>query len=113
MVVRIEQILAGRAPQSDVLLFAWGGAIGQDSVKRSPDNLYEFQEGERVILFLREHTVISSEQAVLNNQPFFDIEEHYTILPDGKAKNYYRTLPLEALRTEVRQALATSSAPSQ
>ncbi|HEX5505377.1 MAG TPA: hypothetical protein VFW96_22355 [Thermomicrobiales bacterium] len=98
VLVDVEQYLKGQQPQSQLLLYAFGGQVGQDVAQRKPDSLYTFHDGERVVLFLSER---SHEPRSLNGNPFWDVLEHYTITQDGAATNYYRRVPLAQLRAEI------------
>jgi hypothetical protein len=102
--VEVEEYLKGEQPMRHLNIFAWGGTVGQDSARMEPDYLYDLHEGERVVLFLRQHQV-SEHSHALNNQPFWFIFEHYTITPQGEATNAYRTIAVDALRAEIADAL--------
>jgi hypothetical protein len=102
VLLEVEQYLKGQRPQQQLMLFAVGGQIGQDSFVIEPDYLYSFQEGERVVLFLKPYQgPVDKAQA---HRPFYYPMERYTITPEGHAENYYRTVPLEELLTEIRDA---------
>ena len=95
----VEQYLKGQQPQDRLLIFAYGGQVGQDSVRLENDDTFEFREGEQAILFLVNHG------RSLNGSLMWDINAHYTITQDGKATNSYHTLPLQQLLNEIQAAL--------
>lgn len=97
----VAQYLKGVQPQAQLLLFAVGGTLGADYVARN-DNLFAFREGERVLLFL---TLPLAEPRELDGQPFWSVEDRYTITPNNLATNYYQTLPLQQLLDQITTAL--------
>ena len=54
VLINIEQRLKGTPPDQQLALYVPGGEISQDSVRRLPDTLWEFSEGEDVISSLRD-----------------------------------------------------------
>lgn len=97
VLLEVEQYLKGEQSQRELLLFAWGGTVGADSVEISGDP-YEFREGERVIVFL------VPDHRTHNNSPLLGIVERYTITPDGQAVNSLRSVPLQELIKEIQEA---------
>ncbi|HET8626944.1 MAG TPA: hypothetical protein VFL91_05975 [Thermomicrobiales bacterium] len=100
--VAVEEEIKGASPQREVLLYAFGGQVGRDIARREPDRDDAIGEGERVVLFLSERT---HEPQTLDGSPLWDITERYSITPDGRATNTYRTIPLAQLRAETADAL--------
>lgn len=96
----VDQYLKGQQPQRELLLFAFGGTVGQDTTERISDDLFVFHEGDKAILFL------VTRGRSLNGSPMWDILEHYTITPDGQAVNTVRHVALQQLIDEVRDALS-------
>lgn len=104
VIVEVEEYLKGETNQKIIRLYAWGGRIGNDVFELQPDDLYDFQEGERAVLFLKQPDQEAS-PFTLNGSNLWSIEDHYTLTSDGQAKNFYLTLPLDELRTTVQTAL--------
>ncbi|HEY0603033.1 MAG TPA: hypothetical protein VGD58_08985 [Herpetosiphonaceae bacterium] len=100
----VEEYLKGENTERTLQLYAWGGRIGDDMFEQLPDDLYEFQAGERVVVFLKELEQGSLAFSI-DGSSWWSVQEHYTITGDGQAKNYYQTLPLDELRATVRTAL--------
>ncbi len=88
VLVTVEQYLKGKHASVDVLLEAYGGTVGQDSVEHVGDDLYTFKQGDRVVVFLEKKANKSQVQAV-DGRPLWNIMEHYTITADGRAINTY------------------------
>lgn len=104
VLIEAEEYLKGQRPERQLHIFAWGGVVGQDSARREPDAMDEYREGERVVVFLKAHNS-SNHEAALQGQQFWNTMEHYTITADGQAANYYGTIPLQQLRSEIARAL--------
>jgi|GEM_PF-4977532 len=95
--VRVQTYIKGTQPGSELLLMAAGGTIGQDSAVWASDNLFNFQVGEEVIVFLRG-------PEVLHGSEIWTIIEHYTITSDDSATNLHLTIPVSQLLDEIKAA---------
>lgn len=100
MILEVEEYLVGELPQRQLHVYNNGGTVGQDSVEVIIDGLYDFVEGERVVLFLTPHKSPKHAQSP-DKKPFFDVIEHYTISADNQATSAYHSVLLEALRVEI------------
>ncbi|MBV9790007.1 MAG: hypothetical protein JOZ51_17605 [Chloroflexi bacterium] len=100
----VEEYLKGEQNARTLQLYAWGGRIGDDVFEAQPDTLYEFQQGEHVVVFLEEFAPGSSPLNV-DGSSLWSIQEHYTLTDDGQAQNFYQTLPLAELRATIQTAL--------
>jgi hypothetical protein len=100
ILIEVRQYAKGSQVQRELLLSAFGGTVGQDSVNWASDNMYRFTLGEQVVVFLRERNQL------LSGIPLWDVMEHYTITSDQQIANDYRTLSLPELLGEVQKAEA-------
>lgn len=100
----VEEYLKGEQNARTLQLYAWGGRIGDDMFEAQPDTLYEFQQGEHVVVFLEEFAPGSSPLNV-DGSSLWSIQEHYTLTGDDQAQNFYQTLPLAELRATIQTAL--------
>jgi len=96
VLIKVETDVKGLGIQQQLYLYAWGGAIGQDSATWQLDAMYQFKEGERAVLFLNERGQL------LNNSPLWSINEHYTIDTKDNADNGYQSLPLQKLLEQIK-----------
>ncbi len=104
VLVAVEQYLKGVQPQRELLLFAPGGASGQDKVTYDGPYNYTFRAGERVVVFVDER-VPGSGGRLLDGRPLWHlVGKHYTVGADGSATDNFRTLPLQQLLTEIAAA---------
>lgn len=103
VIFQSTQILKGQAPEPILYLCAGGGRVGADSVTYSGNNNYSFEVGEQCVLFL------SPLRPTLrvNDQALFNIDEHFTILPDGQATNGFERMTLQQLLDKVAAVLNT------
>jgi hypothetical protein len=99
VLIDIELPIKGIQNKQSLILFAWGGVVGNDSARSSMDNLYTFNQGDRVVVFL------NKQGNNLNNEPLWSIIEHYTIDGQDNANNGYQSIPLQKLLDDVRSAL--------
>ena len=99
VVLEVELYLKGPQLQTKLLLFAIGGAVGQDSVTWEVDDLFEFREGERVAVYL------ADEGQVMGANPLWTPRDRYTVTDDNRAVNVYRAIPLQQLVEEVQNAV--------
>lgn len=97
--IEIEQWLKGERPESELVIFALGGVIGQDSVESRVSDVNVFHQGQRVIVFLADRGL------KLDAAPLWSIVERYTLTGDGQAVNSLHILPLAELLDEVYAAL--------
>ncbi len=100
--MNVEQRIKGETPDRQLALYVPGGEIGQDFVRRSPDTLWEFSEGENVVLFL--YGTQENQPRTSEGQPLWQVGQHYTLTADGQAKNYYQTVPVQQLLDEIMAA---------
>lgn len=98
VLIAVEQHLKGQPTAGEVLLYALGGTVGQDSVNWSADDFYTFHEGEQVVIFL------AGSNKGLNGSPLWNIVARYTITADGQAINHYGSMPLQQLVSTIRAA---------
>jgi hypothetical protein len=87
--------------KQSLILLAWGGVVGNDSAKVAADNLYTFNQGNRVVVFLNKNKQGNN----LNNEPLWDVIEHYNIDDQDNANNGYQNIPLRQLLDDIRSAL--------
>ena len=102
--VDVEEYLKGEQNAKTLQLYAWGGRIGNDVYETQPDKLYEFQQGERAVLFLEELDPAAFPFSI-DGSSLWSVQEHYTLTGDDQAQNFYQTLPLPELRATVQTAL--------
>lgn len=102
VLMNIEQRLKGVPPDQQLALYVPGGEIGQDSVRRLPDTLWEFSEGENVVLFL--YATQENQPRAWEGKALWQVGQHYTLTTDGQAKNYYRAVPIQQLLDEIEAA---------
>ena len=107
--VKVEKVLAdkhakGVSPNKDLLLYGYGGTVGRDSLSWGEDDLYNFVEGDRVLLFLFKSDGYKPPAVVKLN--LWDVYERFSITSDGKTKNSYHKKDLQQLLSEVDAALA-------
>lgn len=98
VVMNVEQCLVGEHSQSELVMFAFGGTVGQDSVEATISDIYEFDEGQRVIVFLVDKGL------TVGGTHLWTIIERYTLTPEGQATNSLRTAPLGELLAEIEAA---------
>lgn len=91
--------MKGERAEAELLIFALGGVVGQDSVEARVSDVNFFQEGQRVIVFLVDKNL------KLDGVRLWSIVERYTLTNDGQAVNSLRSLPLAELLDEVYAAL--------
>lgn len=104
VVVEVEQYLKGERPETSLSIVANGGRIGQDSVDSCGDTLFDFHEGEQVVLLLYE----SPQAPSMNGTQTLRVVEHYTITDDGYATRSFERAPLESLLEQIQGALTAS-----
>lgn len=102
VVVEVEQYIKG-ADSFSLTLFAWGGAVGRDSVTWASDNLHTFHLGERVLLFLNK-----TDTSLLNGNLLWNPIEHYTLTVEGEAINSYQQVPMSQLMEEIQNNLGAN-----
>ena len=100
VLLQIEQYLRGEQPQPIIHILAYGGTVGQDTARVTSDNISEYREGDRVLVFLEHDQRGRSYQS----HPLFVTLNRYTITPDGQATNSQETVPLQQLLDEIRAA---------
>lgn len=101
VLVEVEQYVKGEQPQRIVQVYSFGGQVGKDKTTYSPEGLYTFREGERVLLFLKE---TGRQLRKLGGRPLMDILGHYMVTPDGMALDDHRTIPVQQLLDEIAEA---------
>jgi hypothetical protein len=107
VVMQVEEYFKGEQPRRELVLFARGGTVGQDSHDYCGDPLYTFQEGEQVVLFLSPLAAGLGPipPATPGGPPLSAIVEHYTISAEGQATNIRRQVPLQQLLDEIQAAI--------
>jgi hypothetical protein len=102
VVLTIEQFLKGTSERGQVLLYAYGGEIGQDKmwVGIPPDQRYIFHEGERAVVLLVD-PIKNIELKAIDGAPLYYLLDHFTVLPDGQATDGTRTIPYQQLLDEI------------
>jgi hypothetical protein len=101
VLIDIELPIKGVLNKQSLILLAWGGVVGNDSAKVAADNLYTFNQGDRVVVFLNKNKQGNN----LNNEPLWDVIEHYNIDGQDNANNEYQNIPLKQLLDDIRSAL--------
>lgn len=102
MVFEVEEYLRGQQPQRTLLISLFGGSVGRDSVTFSMDDRYEFQEGQRYLVYLSPLARGKGQSPV--DGPKWDLVDRYILTSDGQATNVLESVPLEQLREEIRRA---------
>ena len=102
VVLTVEQFLKGTSERSQVLLYAFGGEIGQDKmwVGTPPDQRYIFRVGERAVVLLVD-PIKNIELKAIDGAPLYYLLDHFTVLPDGRATDGTRTIPYQQLLDEI------------
>lgn len=123
-ILTVDEYLKGSAPSNQLQIYLPGGTIGSDSIEvLTDDMLYDLQEGEHVVLFLRPYNTDRHGEG--GGQPLFRLAEHYRILSNPattpipgqpsaqrndtaglEATNGHRTIPFDQLLGEVSNVLA-------
>lgn len=119
VLVQVADYLRGTDVTSEVLVYAIGGAVGQDSVAYDSDDLYTFREGERVILFLNPMRAVLPIQTV-NGLPLREVVDHYTIRGEKATNTYYNdmngvigpSIPLQRLLDDIIRAQIPTPGPT-
>lgn len=106
VVFEVEQYYKGKGNEQELVLVGVGGTVGQDSMDYASDDLFTFQVGERMIVFLK------GSQYVLNGRPLATVVERYTITTDKQAKNDFRAVPHQVLLDEISAAIASEVSPT-
>jgi hypothetical protein len=101
----VDQYLKGQQEPFLLTVVALGGRVGADSVIYSPEGIYHFAVGEKVVVFLERNPFGLS----TNGSPLLAVAERYTIMPDGQATNGIRTLPLQQLVKEIGVGITADS----
>jgi len=99
VLIDVDLFIKGIQNQQTMMLFAWGGIVGSDVAKVSADDIYIFNQGERVVVFL------NKQKNSINNEPVWTIVEHYNIDSQDNASNGYQSIPLQKLLDDIRSAL--------
>lgn len=97
VVIAVTQYLKGTGPLGKIHLAAYSGRVGADSLELANDDLYTFQTGEQVVVFLRNDRTIDS-------IPYYRILDRYTLQTDGKAVSSKLTMPLTTMIQTITQA---------
>jgi hypothetical protein len=98
-----ERIVYGQTGLSSLVLHAFGGQVGQDSMRYTSDNaFYEFVQGERAVVFLM--SPVSPMPTQWRGQTLWTLIDHYTVTSDGRAQASHRTVPLQQLLDEIAAA---------
>ena len=97
----IEAYLKGDQATATLRLWLAGGSVGHDTVTVSGDDRYDFQNGQRYMVYLRP---IQRTHAQGGNMPtLWQILDRYTITSDGQAVNSFGSQPLQQLLDEIVQ----------
>lgn len=102
--VTVSSNIMGTAPKTELLIKGYGGVVGKDSLRWGSDDLYDFIEGDQVILFLFRTQGVD----VLKDRTHLDIWEvadRFSITKDGQAVNTYHKMPVPQLLDAINQAL--------
>lgn len=92
--LHVEEQLSGGPIGAEILLYGFGGQVGQDSMRWDGDDLHTFAAGDRVIVWLAAPEQIGGKAL---RRPI----DKYTLIGDT-AQNIFRSLPL----AEIRQRIA-------
>jgi hypothetical protein len=104
VMVMIDEALKGsEQPGTELLIYGYGGQVGQDSLVWAGDDLYDFQEGDRVVLFLFRSDV--SRPANSTTLDLWDVYDRFTITNDGRAVNSSHNVALQDLLDEIDAAV--------
>lgn len=101
VVLEVERYLKGEQPAREFVLYALGGVVGQDSVTWTADDVVEFVEGARVLVFLSQ---VRDDSNQLGYGQIWVVWDRYTITEDDRAINTYRNEPLNALLIKIAEA---------
>lgn len=105
--VAVESVIKGSSKQGDIIVEAYGGTVGQDSVEWASDDLFKFNVGDHVVLYLDQYDLLRDHQ-VKTKLSLWPIIDHYTLIGDSTAVNSYRKLQLSTLQEEIAAAVAES-----
>lgn len=111
VVFQTAQILKGQAPGPILYPRSGGGQVGVDAVVYEGDlgKLFSFEVGEQCVLFLSAARAGTSGSVPrVNDQAVLNVDEHYTVLPDGRATNGRDQMTLQQLLDKIA---AGSGAP--
>ena len=99
--VVVGRYLKGDQATATLRLWLAGGSVGHDTVTVSGDDRYDFQNGQRYMVYLRP---IQRAHAQGGNTPtLWHILDRYTITSDGQAVNSFGSQPLQQLLDEIVQ----------
>lgn len=104
--IKIDSFITGSLPQTELLVMASGGTVGQDTLDYGSDDRTTFREGDRVLIFLTSAGSINSFRTS-TGLPLWQLVDHYTIQSDGSATNTYTKIPLSELLNDIRVAQST------
>lgn len=96
--IAVEQVILGQEGQSEIVVYALGGAVGSDKVVYESDDLYSFTPGDRVVVFVKDQSVRVA------GAPKLTVVEKYSIIDGELATNKHRSIPLENLKRELVEA---------
>lgn len=100
--LEVEQYVKGQRPQSQLLLWAFGGTIGQDVTDACGSDAFTFKEGQRVVVFLEEENIANGK----GNAPIFGVIVRYAITAADQATVDGRSVPFQQLIVGIRAATA-------
>ena len=109
VLIEVEEYLKGELPEQNLIVYAWGGQVGEDVFAWEPDDLQTFEEGERLVVFLKPQN--GPTDGTHAGAQLWSPVERYTITPEGNAQNYYHSIPLDQLRNEIRRILSEVQNP--
>lgn len=106
--VTVDSYIKGLLPQTELRLHGYGGTVGQDSMGWG-DDLYNFIEGDRVLLFIFRGQGVNP--STVSNLNLWDVYDRFSITADGQAVNMYHEMPLQQLLDQI-SAILTESTPT-
>jgi hypothetical protein len=96
---KVEQVIAGQVVEGMLVLYAFGGEVGRDSMWYLSERIFEFTQDERSVLFLS--PPIQAMATHWRGQPLWLPLEHYVVTVTGQAGVSFRTIPLQQLLDEI------------
>ncbi len=93
--VQVDTVLKGTYADQAIQLYAIGGVVEADSVLWPGDDLYTFNAGELILIFVNQYPTTP----ILNGSLLWELVDKFTIL-DNQAVNTYNHRPLhDVVRT--------------
>lgn len=88
---------------TELHLKGYGGVVGKDSLSWGGDDLFQFIEGDKVLVFLaRPQGLVHPE---IDKAGLLEVYDRFTITKDNEAVNSYHKLPLDQVLSQIQTVI--------